>query len=141
MHGYLSESDFRRLIDEVFTPFLSELGFGLSEYKITSIWRFAEFGGHGLAIKVMYEFPMHYADVKLQTASDRWISHTQPSTTLSISMLNERYMGVIGADAIAANDQCFSGIDFACPEASRLMVMAKQLRLILPVWMQDDRAD
>lgn len=139
MHGYLSEADFRLLIDQVFTPFLMQLGFRLSEYKVTNVWRFAEFTGHGLAVRVNYEFPMHYADVKVHTRSDIWRPHVTSGTTLAISALTEQYLGPIERDELAKNDRQFDGIEVACPEADRLLVMAKQLRIVLPRWMQDHR--
>ncbi len=139
MHEYLSETDFRALIDEVFAPFLSEIGFELSEYKTTNIWRFAEFAGQGLAVEVMYEFPMHYADVRLQTKSDIWRPHVHPATTLTISLLNEQYREAIGADELAENERYFSEFDSVCPEAKRLFAMAKRLRVVLPRWMHDNR--
>jgi hypothetical protein len=139
MQGYLGEADFRRLIDEVFAPFLMQLGFGLSEYKVTDVWRFAEFTGHGLAVRVNYEFPMHYADVKVHTRSDICRPHIASGTTLPISALTEQYLGQIEPDELDKNDRQFAGIEFACPEAVRLFVMAKQLRIVLPRWMQDHR--
>jgi hypothetical protein len=116
-----------------------QLGFGLSEYKVTDVWRFAEFTGHGLAVRVNYEFPMHYADVKVHTRSDICRPHIASGTTLPISALTEQYLGQIEPDELDKNDRQFAGIEFACPEAVRLFVMAKQLRIVLPRWMQDHR--
>lgn len=139
MHGYLSEEDFQTLIDEVFAPFLDKLGFRLSEFKTTNIWRFAEFSGHGLVIEVMYEFPMHYADVRVQTMSDAWRPHVHQGTTVTLSSLREQYSGKYHADELAENEQYFSGVEFACGEANRMLMMARQLRVVLPRWMKDHR--
>lgn len=130
---------FKRAAMAYFEPFLTELGFSVTELEVSGRFYSAEFTGRGCLVSVTFEpgdealFVMvREREGKLGRLSDI----DDRVKTPRLSDLNRRFMPQLSERERVSNEASFEGVR-AEDDTERLMLKAaKELRLVLPLYLR-----
>lgn len=132
----MNGQDFLRVIHDAFEPFLVALGFSVEAPSISGRFYRASFSGPKNSVSVSYEpgdnalFVLVFSREKgeLSDIDDR-------AKTPSLADLNTRYMPLVSDTERAANEVFFQGVVVKDQEERQLLKCAKELRLVLPRYL------
>jgi len=136
----MNGQDFLRLVNEAFKPFLTELGFSMDAPAVSGRLYRASFTDSRNSVSVSFEpgddalFVLVFSREggEMSDMDDRLKSPR-------LSDLNERYMSLVSGTERVANEAAFRSF-VARDEAERcLLKSAKELRLVLPKYLADQR--
>jgi hypothetical protein len=134
----MNGQDFLRIINEVYAPFLNELGFLMDTPSIS-----------GRLYDVGFTAPKHSVSVSFEPGDDvffvfvfsrengRLSDMDDRLKTPRLSDLNKRYMKSVTSEERAINEAAFKAIKTRDKEKEILVKFAKELRLVLPRYLAD----
>ena len=136
----MNDQDFMRITRQAFKPFLRQLGFRMSRPAISGNHYLAKFKTRRNAIWVSYEPFDDYLSVHLFTRRFARLSDIDdPVRSPGLHDLNERYMPAVSREERECNDRFFEGIATDDKAAHQLLKAAKELRLVLPRYLQSSQ--
>ena len=136
----MNGQDFLRIVNEAFTPFLTELGFLLDAPSISGRLYRASFTG-----------PRHAVSVSIEPGDDSFLvlvfsreggelsDMDDRLKTPRLSDLNSRYIRTVNSEERAANEAAFNSVVAQDDEEAALLKAAKELRLVLPKHLANQR--
>ena len=136
----MNDQDFLRVVNEAFTPFLTGLGFSMDTPSISGRLYRSSFTSSRHSVSLSFEpgdeaffvlvFNREYGE--LSDMDDR-------SKTPRLSDLNSRYMNTVSGAERTANESAFRSVVARDEEERELLKSAKELRLVLPKYLADQR--
>lgn len=134
----MNGKDFMRITSAAFTPFLTKLGFKVDEPSVSGRYYRTSFTGLSHAVSVSYEPGDNALFVIVFIRNNGELSDVDDSTkTLRLVDLNRRYMSAVTAEERAENEAFFRSVDAKDEEERVVLKAAKELRLVLPRYLQN----
>jgi hypothetical protein len=129
---------FLRLVDEAFTPFLTALGFVAKAPSINGRHFQANFVGDLCDLSISFEPGVDFEAIFIFTERDAGLaSIDDPAVTPRLADLNRRYSMSVSDAARRENKTFFSGLRVEDKFERSLLKSAKDLRLVLPLFLSD----
>lgn len=129
--------EFLRIIDEAYDPFIRKFGFVRGGESINGRFCNVIFNRGECAISVTYELGEEEVFVSVYERTDGGLSdYDDRSRTVRLSDLNRTYMSSIGPEERAENESLFRLIRADDGEQVKLLKSAKELRLVLPRYLE-----
>lgn len=129
--------DYLRLTSDAFVPFLSELGFRMDTPSISGRYYHVSFMADHHQVSLSYEpgddafFVVVYGREGGQLSS-----YDDRTRTPRLSDLNKRYMHLVPESERLSNETFFEGVIAGDPSERLVLKAAKELRLVLPRYLQ-----
>lgn len=137
----MNGQDFLRITTMAFTPFLTKLGFRADEPSISGRYYRASFTGLFHAVSVSYEPGDSALFVIVFSRKNGELSDIDDSIkTRRLADLNNRYMSVVTAKERTDNEVFFESVEIKDDEERAVLKTAKELRLVLPLYLQENGA-
>lgn len=134
----MNGTTFEKLVRSAFCPFLVELGFQAESIHVSGRHYKASLIGRGHVLVVSFEPGEDQFTVMMMTAGLEDVkSIDDRSKTPRLSDLNERYMAKVTPSERAENEVFFSGMESRDKQEHILLKIAKDLRLVLPLYLDD----
>lgn len=136
----MNGEDFLRIVKDAFVPFLAELGFTMAPPSISGRLYRVNFTGPRHTVAVSFE-PGEKAFLVLVFSQEQGeLSDIDDrSKTLRLSDLNSQYMKTVSAEQRVANEVFFKSVAAKDDEEKALLKCAKELRLVLPRYLAEQR--
>lgn len=136
----MTGKDFLRLVREAFEPFLIALGFSMDPPSISGRFYRVSFSSSKNSISVSYEpgdnaffvFVFSRENGELSDVDDR-------IRTPRLADLNNRYMHLVSNGELTENELFFQTVVVTDQEERLLLKFAKELRLVLPRYLKNNR--
>lgn len=134
----MNGQNFLRIVNEVFAPFLKELGFSMGAPSISGRLYRASFSGPKNSVSVSFEPGDNAFFVLVFSRENGELSNMDDRLkTPRLSDLNSRYMNMVSSEERAANESAFQSVVARDGEERVLLKSAKELRLVLPKYLGD----
>ena len=134
----MNGQDFLRVIRDAFVPFLTALGFSMDEPSISGRLYRASFSSASHTVSVSFEPGDNNFFLLIFTRENDVLSEMDNrSKTPRLSDLNSRYMQSVNAAERVANEAAFGSISIRDSDEAILLKSAKELRLVLPKYLDD----
>lgn len=132
----MNGKDFLRVIQDAFDPFLMTLGFSMETPSISGRFYRASFSGPKNAVSISYEPGDNALFVLVFSREKGELSDVDDRTkTPRLADLNARYMPLVSDAERVANEVFFQGVVVKDQEERQLLKFAKELRLVLPRYL------
>jgi hypothetical protein len=136
----MNGQDFLRIVNEAYTPFLTELGFSMDAPSISGRLYRASFTGPKHSVSVSFEPGDEAFFVLVFSRENGELSDMDDRLkTPRLSDLNSRYMNAVTSEERAANETAFKSVMARDEEEKVLLKSAKELRLVLPKYLANQR--
>lgn len=133
----MNGQDFLRIANEAFVPFLKGLGFVMDEPSISGRFYRVSFTGSAHVVSVSYEPGDEALFVLVFRRENGELSDIDDRLkTPRLSDLNIRYMQKVTAEERSINDAFFKSVITQDNQEYLLLKAAKELRLVLPKYLQ-----
>jgi hypothetical protein len=134
----MNGQDFLRVTSEAFAPFLKELGFVVDEPSISGRYYRVSFTNLSHCVSVSYEPGDEALFVIVFSRKNGELSDIDDRMkTPRLADLNIRYMAAITSKDRIENEAVFESIRANDKEERALLKAAKELRLVLPKYLQE----
>ena len=131
---------FLRLLNEAFAPFLTGLGFSMDTPSISGRLYRASFTGPKHSVSVSFEPGDEAFYVLVFSREHGELSDMDDRLkTARLSDLNSRYMNAVSREERAVNEATFKSVVARDEEERALLKSAKELRLVLPKYLDNQR--
>jgi hypothetical protein len=135
-------SGFVRILSEAFAPFLKALGFSMGSPSISGRMYDVEFRSKTHVLDVSYEPGDEYLSIFVCKQEDWGFPNIDNlSIVPRLSDLNKSYMQKTSKEERIANDPAFLSIHPEDEQERSLLKAAKELRLVLPIYLSSPEAD
>jgi hypothetical protein len=129
---------FTRLVSAAFAPFLREMGYKMTPPSISGRLYRVNFVGPKHMVSVSYEPGDEVSFVMVFGRKNGEYSNIDDRTeTPRLSDLNSRYMRAVTNKERAQNEAAFDAVIAADDEERLLLKSAKELRLVLPMYLNN----
>jgi hypothetical protein len=128
---------FERIVGEAFAPFLQMLGFTMGVPTISGKFYQVRFTSPELSLSVSYETGDESLSVVVSSAGGNLLDYDNRRKSPRLSDLNARYMKLVTKDERAANEGFFASVIVENKVELRLLKAAKELRIVLPMYLRD----
>jgi hypothetical protein len=136
----MNGQDFLRIVNEAFAPFLKDLGFTMDTPSISGRLYRASFTGQNHSVSVSFEPGDESFFVLVFSREHGELSDMDDRLkTPRLSDLNNRYMSTVSSEERAANEAAFKSVVARDDEERNLLKSAKELRLVLPKYLTNQR--
>jgi hypothetical protein len=137
----MNSEGFLRIVDQAFTPFLERLGFVLKETDINGRFYEASFTAPDFSVSVSYEPGDDALFVMVFSLIEGHLSDIDDTNkTPRLKDLNRRYMEFVTPEERIANQSVMDGICVNDDAERQLVKCAKDLSLVLPKYLSDQRS-
>lgn len=132
----MNGQDFLRVIQDTFEPFLVAQGFSIGDSSISGRLYRTRFNTQKNVIEVSYEPGENALFVLIFSREKGELSDIDDRTkTPRLADLNTLYMPLVSDTERATNEIFFQGISVKDQEERQLLKCAKELRLVLPKYL------
>jgi hypothetical protein len=136
----MTPEDFLRIVTQAFAPFLKGLGFSMDPPSISGRLYDVNFSSSTHVVSVSFEPGDDLLLVLVFSRENGRLSDIDdPSTTPRLADLNRRYMSAVSREERTANDAMFTSVVARDKDEKLLLKSAKELRLVLPRYLADQR--
>lgn len=133
--------EFLRIVREAFEPFLREIGFSMGVPSISGRHYHVKFFGPMHVVSVSFEPGCDAQFVMILRRENDGLSDIDDRTrSPRLSDLNKRYMGEVSAPERLSNDNYFKSIVVRDEHQQSLLKAARELRLVLPRFLTEERS-